>query len=234
MDLDHARAYIRDNHHAVMATVRHDGRPQLSPVACAVDDEGLVVVSTRETAYKVKNLERDPRVSLCVIPDGFFGEWVQVDGDRGRRPPSRCARRTRRLLPPGRRRAPRLGRLPERHGARAPGAGAHRAGTGRPEEVGLSASVDASTSSTTPSSSRYLLLDDGAVVGVADYRDRGDALVFHHTEIDRARRGHGLGAILVRGALDDVAARGRTIVPTCWFVAEFLDVHPDYADLIAA
>ena len=80
MDLDHARDYIRDNHHAVLATMRADGRPQLSPVACGVDAEGFVVVSTRESAYKTKNLLRDPRVSLCVFPDGFFGEWVQVDG----------------------------------------------------------------------------------------------------------------------------------------------------------
>ncbi|MFM8302910.1 MAG: PPOX class F420-dependent oxidoreductase [Actinomycetota bacterium] len=80
MDLDHARDYLRDNHHAVMATTRHDGRPQLSPVVCAVDDDGLVVVSTREAAYKTRNVRRDPRVSLCVFPDGFFGEWVQVDG----------------------------------------------------------------------------------------------------------------------------------------------------------
>ena len=80
MDLSHAREYIRDNHHAVLATTRGDGRPQLSPVACGVDADGFVVVSTRETAYKTKNLRRDPRVSLCVFPDGFFGEWVQVDG----------------------------------------------------------------------------------------------------------------------------------------------------------
>ena len=80
MDLDHARDYIRDNHHAVMATTRADGRPQLSPVACSVDADGFVVVSTRETAYKTKNLLRDPRASLCVFPDGFYGEWVQVEG----------------------------------------------------------------------------------------------------------------------------------------------------------
>ena len=85
-----------------------------------------------------------------------------------------------------------------------------------------------------PDHTRYLLRVDGEVVGVADYRDRGDALVFHHTEVDRARRGHGLGGVLVRAALDDVRARGRTIVPTCWFVAEFVDLHPDYADLLAA
>lgn len=84
-----------------------------------------------------------------------------------------------------------------------------------------------------PDRSRYLLRAGGEIIGVADYRDRGDALVFHHTEIDRSRRGHGLGGTLVRGALDDVRARGRTVVPTCWFVAEFVDLHPEYADLLA-
>jgi PPOX class probable F420-dependent enzyme len=80
MDLEHAREFIRQNHHAVLATMRADARPQLSPVVCALDDEGFVVVSTRETAYKTRNIERDPRVSVCIVPDGFFGEWVQVDG----------------------------------------------------------------------------------------------------------------------------------------------------------
>ena len=40
----------------------------------------MVVVSTRETAVKTKNLRRDPRASLCVLSDGFFGQWVLVDG----------------------------------------------------------------------------------------------------------------------------------------------------------
>src|SRR5260370_33865343 len=80
MDLNRARDHIRANHHAVMATTRGDGRPQLSPVACGVDAEGMVVVSTRETALKTKNLRRDPRVALCVLADAFFGDWVQVDG----------------------------------------------------------------------------------------------------------------------------------------------------------
>ncbi len=81
---------------------------------------------------------------------------------------------------------------------------------------------------------RYVLWVDGVAAGVADYRDRGDALVFHHTEIDRARRGRGLGATLVRGALDDVRARGRTVVPTCWYVAEFVDLNPEYGNLLAS
>jgi PPOX class probable F420-dependent enzyme len=80
MDIDHARQFIREHHQAVLLTYRRDGSPQLSPVACSVDAEGFVVVSTRETAMKAKNLRRDPRVSLCVTTDGFYGEWIQVDG----------------------------------------------------------------------------------------------------------------------------------------------------------
>ena len=84
-----------------------------------------------------------------------------------------------------------------------------------------------------PDRSRYELLDDGEVVGFADYRDDGTTVLFPHTVINADRRGGGLGAVLVRNALDDVRAKGRTIVATCWFVAEFVDLHPEYADLVA-
>jgi PPOX class probable F420-dependent enzyme len=80
MDLDIARDFIRQHHRAVMLTTRADGRPQLSPVACGVDSNGRVLVSTRETALKAKNLRRDPRVSLCVFDDEFYGPWIQIDG----------------------------------------------------------------------------------------------------------------------------------------------------------
>jgi PPOX class probable F420-dependent enzyme len=80
VEIDDALDFVRQHHHAVMQTYRRDGAPQLSPIACGVDADGLVVVSTRETALKTKNLRRDPRVSLCVLSDGFFGDWIQVDG----------------------------------------------------------------------------------------------------------------------------------------------------------
>jgi PPOX class probable F420-dependent enzyme len=81
VDLEDARRYIRSNAHAVLATQRRDGTPQLSPVAATVDDEGRVVVSSRETAYKVKNLRRDPRAWLCVLNQAFYGQWVFIEGD---------------------------------------------------------------------------------------------------------------------------------------------------------
>jgi PPOX class probable F420-dependent enzyme len=81
MDLDEARDVVREQHRAVLATLRADGNPQMSPVLVAVDDDGRVLVSTRETAMKVRNLRRDPRLWLCVLPDSFFGRWVQVEGN---------------------------------------------------------------------------------------------------------------------------------------------------------
>jgi PPOX class probable F420-dependent enzyme len=81
MDLDRAREFLGAHHRAILATFRADGRPQLSPVLCAVDDQGRALISTREPAMKTRNLRRDPRASLCVLSDGFFGDWVQVDGE---------------------------------------------------------------------------------------------------------------------------------------------------------
>jgi PPOX class probable F420-dependent enzyme len=80
MDLDVARDVIAEQHHAVLATRRSNGSVQMSPVLAVVDAQGHVVVSSRQTAYKVKNLRRDPAVALCVLPDTFFGRWIQVDG----------------------------------------------------------------------------------------------------------------------------------------------------------
>lgn len=80
MDLDHAREIMREQHRAVLATFREDGTPQMSPVLVAVDDDGRGLVSTRETAVKVGNLRRDHRLWLCVLPDSFFGRWIQVEG----------------------------------------------------------------------------------------------------------------------------------------------------------
>jgi PPOX class probable F420-dependent enzyme len=81
VDIGRATDFIVGHPRAVLATTRADGRPQLSPVVAAVDADGRVLISTRETAIKAKNLARDPRATLCVINDGFFGEWVQVEGN---------------------------------------------------------------------------------------------------------------------------------------------------------
>jgi len=78
---------------------------------------------------------------------------------------------------------------------------------------------------------RYELVIDDEVVGIAEYRVVGDVVVFPHTEIERSRRGQGLGAQLVQQALDDVRTTNRRVRPQCWYVAEFIAEHPEYADL---
>ena len=80
MDLDRARAFLATNHRAVMVTQSSRGKVQTSPITVGVDEDGFAVVSSRETAYKVRNLRHDPSVTLCVMNDRFFGEWIQIDG----------------------------------------------------------------------------------------------------------------------------------------------------------
>ncbi|MEU6727411.1 PPOX class F420-dependent oxidoreductase [Nonomuraea wenchangensis] len=79
MDLDKAVAFLRDHHNAVLLTRHRDGRPQMSPVTVGVQGPHIVV-STRETAFKTRNVRRDPHVSLCAFTSAFYGEWIQVDG----------------------------------------------------------------------------------------------------------------------------------------------------------
>lgn len=79
MDLDEARAFLVEHHRAILATARADGRPQMSPISVALDSEGRPSISTRETAYKLRNIRRNPLVSLCVFSDDL-GDWIQIDG----------------------------------------------------------------------------------------------------------------------------------------------------------
>jgi len=81
LDSEEARDFIRDNGRAVLATTRSDGGVQMSPVDAVIDEEGYAVLSSRETAIKVRNLRRRPRATLCVITDAFYGPWGYVEGD---------------------------------------------------------------------------------------------------------------------------------------------------------
>ncbi|MDE3026041.1 MAG: N-acetyltransferase, partial [Acidobacteriota bacterium] len=79
---------------------------------------------------------------------------------------------------------------------------------------------------------RYELHDGAELVGEIRYRTLPGALALVHTEVVPKRRG--LGTEIVRGALDDVRARGLKVVPVCPFVAAFIRRHPEYADLVTA
>ena len=74
------RDFIRSHRRGVLATMRNDGMPQLSPVLVGVDDDGSLIISTRETAMKTANVRRHAWASVCVFEDAFFGQWVQAEG----------------------------------------------------------------------------------------------------------------------------------------------------------
>ena len=74
------RALLADARLGILATIRSDGRPQLSPVTPWYDrDAGRLYVSMTEGRAKTANLRRDPRAALEVTsPDGYA--WATADG----------------------------------------------------------------------------------------------------------------------------------------------------------
>lgn len=85
-----------------------------------------------------------------------------------------------------------------------------------------------------PERSRFEVLEDGVLAGVADYYVAGDAIAIPHAQVDPARGGRGIGTALVRGVLDELRQRGSQVVPQCPFVSDFIARHPDYLDLVPA
>jgi PPOX class probable F420-dependent enzyme len=80
MDIHEAIDFVRGNSFSVLSTQRADGTPQMSPVNTAVDDQGRLTISSRQTAVKVKNLVREPRAWLMAFTTKFYGPWVQLSG----------------------------------------------------------------------------------------------------------------------------------------------------------
>ena len=77
---DELLEFLRPRHKGTLVTTRKDGRPQMSPVSCGVDQSGRIVVSTYPRRAKAVNARRDPRVSVLVHSDDWNGPYVQVDG----------------------------------------------------------------------------------------------------------------------------------------------------------
>ncbi|MES2030167.1 MAG: GNAT family N-acetyltransferase [Pseudomonadota bacterium] len=74
-------------------------------------------------------------------------------------------------------------------------------------------------------------LDGGGSIAFANYRRAGDRVIITHTETPPALRGRGIASELIKGALALIRADGMKVVAGCSFVVDYLDRHPDYADL---
>ncbi|MBM7075036.1 MULTISPECIES: GNAT family N-acetyltransferase [Micromonospora] len=85
-----------------------------------------------------------------------------------------------------------------------------------------------------PDRERFEARDEtGALAGLVTYQLTGAIIAYTHTEVDPAFEGRGVGSTLARAVMDDARARGRTVVPICPFLADWLGRHPEYADIVA-
>ncbi len=75
-----AHSFAVNSHRAVLTTWRRDGTLQSSPIAVVAGDGGRLWVSTRAASAKARNLARDPRTSLCLLSDSWYGPWMHVEG----------------------------------------------------------------------------------------------------------------------------------------------------------
>ena len=81
MEIADAQKFLRDNHHGVLVTRKKDSSLQMTLVSPVIDDEGKVIITSRESTYKVKNIKRNPQISLLVYGDQFNGSnYIQIDG----------------------------------------------------------------------------------------------------------------------------------------------------------
>ena len=63
----------------MLATLKRDGRPQMSNMAYLLDDDGRIKMSTRGPNVKVTNIRRDPRVTVAIQGE-TFADYLVVDG----------------------------------------------------------------------------------------------------------------------------------------------------------
>jgi predicted GNAT family acetyltransferase len=81
--------------------------------------------------------------------------------------------------------------------------------------------------------SRLELRVDGELAGWLDYRRAGESIILAHTEVLDGHAGAGLGAVLVRRALETARSDGKTVIATCPFASAYIDRHPELDEFLA-
>ena len=82
MTISEAKEFLRHNHHGVLVARKKDGRSlQMTLVSPVLGADGNVTITARGNTFKVKNIRRNPEVSLLVYGDKFNGSnYIQIDG----------------------------------------------------------------------------------------------------------------------------------------------------------
>ena len=81
MEIVEAEEFLKHNHQGVLVARKRDGSLQMTLVSSVIDGQGRVILTARERTYKVKNIRRNPQISLLVFGDRFHGSnYIQIDG----------------------------------------------------------------------------------------------------------------------------------------------------------
>jgi PPOX class probable F420-dependent enzyme len=81
MDIADAQEFLKHHHQGVLVARKRDGSLQMTLVSPVIGEDGRVTITARESTYKVKNIRRNPQVSLLVFGEKFNGSnYIQVDG----------------------------------------------------------------------------------------------------------------------------------------------------------
>jgi len=81
MEIAEAQEFLKTNHHGVLVARKRDGSLQMTLVSPVIGVDGKVTITARHNTYKVKNIRRNPQVSLLVYGEKFNGSnYIQIDG----------------------------------------------------------------------------------------------------------------------------------------------------------
>ena len=82
-----------------------------------------------------------------------------------------------------------------------------------------------------PENNRFELALDGNTA-LLEYTLQTDTIIFTHTLVPPILEGRGLGAQLARAGLEFARGKALKVVPVCWFVAGYIERHPEYQALL--
>jgi PPOX class probable F420-dependent enzyme len=81
MEIAAAQEFLKHHHHGVLVARKRDGSLQMTLVSPVIGADGKVTITARESTYKVKNIRRNPQISLLVYGEKFNGShYIQIDG----------------------------------------------------------------------------------------------------------------------------------------------------------
>ena len=73
MEISEAQEFLKNNHRGCLVTRKKDGSLQMTLVSPVLGADGNVIITARDTTYKVKNIQRNPQISLLVYGEKFNG-----------------------------------------------------------------------------------------------------------------------------------------------------------------